>query len=371
MAIVCFQIGVEKMEIMIFGAKSIALGLYTAMQTLYPQYQIKGFLVTSSENNPLRLAGLPVIEVAAYSNSLTQEQIENTHVLVGTPEDIHPEIIRVIEKCGFTSYTCMTSVKETTLMEAYYEKLGVFSSLHTLEKGNDVPKIHVFMIKSHKDHPLEKACDFPGWVQPIQVGAALAEKRVAEVTDDTGENISIKNGNYCELTALYWLWKNRLGNVYNTIEYYGLYHYRRVLDISQEDLKRLKANNVDVVLQFPTLHEPDIREHHSRYVAEQDWEAMLQALSELRPEYAKAYEDIFSQQFFYNYNMIIATKEVLADYCTWLFPVLERTEELSNPKGWERKDRYIGYLGESLLTLYFMYNRDRFNIYHTGRIMLT
>lgn len=358
------------MEIMIFGARSIALGVCSAVQTLYPQYPIKGFLVTSLKNNPSRLAGLPVMEIAAYASTLTRKQSENIHILVGTPEDMHPEIIQIIEKCSFPHYTCMTSSREARLMEAYFAKLGNFPSLHTLEEGNDLPKIQVFMIRSHKDRFLEKTHEFPEWVQPIQVGAALTEEHIARVTDDTGENISRKNGNYCELTAFYWLWKNHLETSNNHIEYYGFYHYRRMLDISQEDLIRMKTNSVDVVLPFPTLHEPDIKEHHSRYISEQDWEAMLQALTELQPEYAKAYEDIFSQQHFYNYNMIIAKKDVLADFCAWLFPILERTEELSDPKGWERSDRYIGYIGESLMTLYFLYNRNRLRIRHTGRIML-
>lgn len=42
------------------------------------------------------------------------------------------------------------------------------------------------------------------------------------VHDNTGENIADKNGNYCELTALYWMWKN-LPNEGR----YGLCHYRR------------------------------------------------------------------------------------------------------------------------------------------------
>ena len=84
------------------------------------------------------------------------------------------------------------------------------------------------------------------------------------------------------------------------------------------------------------------------------------------PKYAKAFEDILKQQFMYNYNVILAKKEVLKDYCAWLFPILERTEELSVPKGSERADRYIGYMAETLETLYFMYNRDRLRIAHTG-----
>ncbi len=51
--------------------------------------------------------------------------------------------------------------------------------------------------------------------------------------------------------------------------------------------------------------------------------------------------------------------------CEWLFPILERVEELSVPRGSERADRYIGYMGETLETLYFMANSNKLNIVHT------
>ena len=41
------------------------------------------------------------------------------------------------------------------------------------------------------------------------------------VKDNTGDNISAKNANYCELTGLYWAWKNL------DADYIGLAHYRR------------------------------------------------------------------------------------------------------------------------------------------------
>ena len=41
------------------------------------------------------------------------------------------------------------------------------------------------------------------------------------VKDNTGDNISLKNPGYCELTGLYWAWKNL------SSDYIGLAHYRR------------------------------------------------------------------------------------------------------------------------------------------------
>lgn len=42
---------------------------------------------------------------------------------------------------------------------------------------------------------------------PIHVGKK-GKDDLGYIGDDTGDNISIKNPNYCELTGLYWAWKN-------------------------------------------------------------------------------------------------------------------------------------------------------------------
>ncbi len=359
-----------EIELAIYGAKSLALGTYHAIRKLYPEHTIRCFLVTSLQNNPHRLAGLPVKEIEDYSREARKDKV---HILIATPQDIHPEIIHELEKYSFSHYTCMDSRKESTLMERYFSKIGKFPSLHALPIKADKASLEVFMARFHKDKPLKEIYTLPSWLHPLQVGSGLTKTRVAEYLDSTGCNISEKNPNYCELTGLYWLWKNRLvdGATISDAEYYGLFHYRRILDITDIDLKRISQKDVDVILQFPTFHEPDIREHHTRYVRESDWEAMLQALQELQPEYAKAFSEISKQVYFYNYNLIIARKQVLADYCGWLFPILERTESLSVPRGWDRGDRYIGYLGENLMTLYFLYHQKDLKIYHTGRLMLT
>lgn len=243
-----------------------------------------------------------------------------------------------------------------------------------------VKNLEVYVAKFHKDKPLDNIYNLPDWLYPIQAGASLTTERIADILDHDGENISHKNANYCELTALYWIWKNRLteenqltGKVCLTekAQYYGLFHYRRILNLQEGDLERLAVGDIDVVLPFPTMHEPDISEHHGRYIKEADWKVVMRALEEVSPKYYEAYDKIFSQEYLYNYNILIAKKEVLKQYCQWLFPILERVEELSTPKGSERADRYIGYIGENLLTLYFMYHRNRLKIAHTGRRMLT
>lgn len=358
------------MELVIYGAKSLALGMYCAIHKLYAEYPIRCFLVSSLVGNPELLAGLPVKEIKSFSNEVNKEDV---HVLIGTPEDIHPEIIEQLKKYGFCHYTCMDSRREAILMEKYFSKMGMFCSIHSLPKGGGRADLEIFMAKSCKDRPLSNPFGFRIGVYPLQVGAELTEVRIADFQDNTGENISAKNGNYCELTALYWIWKNRLTgeSINDAGVYYGLFQYRRILDISEDDLQRMKGNNVDAILQFPTLHEPDIREHHARYVRKSDWEAVLQALKELQPGQVEAFRKILEQPYFYNYNLIIAKGDVLEKYCSWLFPILERIEELSTPRGWERCDRYIGYLGESLMTLYFLYHQSDLKIYHTGRLMLT
>ena len=72
---------------------------------------------------------------------------------------------------------------------------------------------------------VHKPCTVPeGSVYvPVQAGRALYPAIGHIAGDDTGPNISAKNPNYCELTALYWGWKNL------DAEYLGLAHYRRYL----------------------------------------------------------------------------------------------------------------------------------------------
>lgn len=361
------------MDLIIFGAQGIALGLYKAIHSCCPNRSIRCFLVSEKGINAPVLAGIPVLEINSFADSLSQKEKDNIEILIAAPEDVMEEIEKLLESYGLHYFTRIDSLRWAELMGYYYMKDRSFLSLSALPVGCYKAAIMVYMAKFYKDRPLSSNYKIPDWTIPMQVGAALCEERVADVLDCNGEGISEKNVNYCELTGLYWIWKNRLCKEKESdiSQYYGLVQYRRILNLNEDDLLRLNNNDVDVVLPYPMPYEPDIEEHHKRYLNDKDWRAMLMALEELQPEYARYFSQVLKQQYLYNYNIILARKDVLLDYCNWLFPILERTEQISIPKGNERADRYIGYIGETLSTLYFMYNRKKLNIVHTGCRFLT
>ena len=394
------------MDLVIFGAQGTALGAYEAIHNLYPIRNIRCFLVTDRGNNAEYLSGVPVLELETFANALSTEEKEDLEILIATPENMMPEIETSLESHGFFCHVRLTSSRWSELMHCYCAGEKDFMPLRALPVGYHRANMHVFMAKFHKDKQLSARYGLPEWITPIQVGAVLSPRRVANILDCDGENISAKNGNYSELTALYWIWKNRLrcpadgigvhpsdraeerpsgglgggssarpgsassGSAGN--EYYGLSHYRRILEFTEDDVLRLVDNGVDVVLPYPMPYEPDIEEHHRRYLKEEDWKAVRRAVWELQPEYSKAFPSVLEQKYLYNYNIILARKEVLAEYCEWLFPILSRVEELSVPRGKDRADRYIGYIAETLETLYFMYHaadkpaKNRLNIMHAG-----
>lgn len=373
--------------IALYGAGMVAVSVCCAVKELYKDCHILCFIVSDKAGNPSEIHGLPVISLEEFCAMDKKKEIR---ILVAVPENHHNTISGELEKRGLTNYIRVDSRTEADLMERYYNSVPrgsqlSFPSLRSYSMGARMPSIRVYMARFHRDTPLKDPYDPPEWIYPIQAGAGLTKIRVAELLDNTGDNISGKNRNYSELSALYWIWKNGKnqrdrgccdGDWHDRVyrgecRYTGLFHYRRILDITERDFSRLEEHKIDVVLPYPTIHYPSIDEHHRRYVKDRDWEAMNEALKELAPEYARSLPGILSQPYFYNYNMFIARETVFQDFCGWLFPVLERTEELSSPKGWERADRYIGYLGENLTTLYFLYHKDKLRTVHTGRIMLT
>ena len=70
---------------------------------------------------------------------------------------------------------------------------------------------------------------------PVQMGHAI-HPGIGYIGDDTGENISERNGNFCELTGLYWAAKNL------DSDYIGIVHYRRYFASRLHRFEREKAS---------------------------------------------------------------------------------------------------------------------------------
>lgn len=119
------------LKLAIFGAQSIALGVCKAIQELYKDFKVTGFLVSSKAGNPDTLAGLPVYEIGDF-------QEKKICVLIATPEDIQEGIVGMLEEQGFHNHICVDSEKESALMEKYYTQIRAIQSLHGLQTGDSI-----------------------------------------------------------------------------------------------------------------------------------------------------------------------------------------------------------------------------------------
>lgn len=353
------------MRYVIYGAQSIAYGAYKAIKELFPEQEILCFIVSEMGTNAHTLGGIPVMELDEFLKRNTRDAIEDLEILIAVPEIMMQDITKNLEKAGIFNYLCVDSLRWAAMVRNAFLRSGKFLPLEAYVAGCSRAKLHVFKMVHLNDKPLKKQYQDREYICTLQVGTAGALELHTDYKDNQGENISEKNGNYSELTGLYWMWKNYLCRQENE-DYCGVVHYRRQLDLSDDDILRLKDNHIDVVLPYPMPYAPNIEAHHRRYLSDREWKAVLEALRELCPEYAEAFKDILGQEYFYNYNIILAKKKVLDAYCAWLFPLLFRIEKLNDPDGRAVPNRFMGYIGETLETLYFMYHQAKLKIAYTG-----
>ena len=135
------------------------------------------------------------------------------------------------------------------------------------------------IIAAHKSYRLPDADLY----LPVQVGAAGKDKIHSDsgreyVRDDTGDNISKLNPEFCELTGLYWAWKNL------SADYIGLVHYRRHFLLPENWMDIFVSNDVDVILPVPLYVAPSVEENYRQRHASSDWDNMLGYLKEHYPE---------------------------------------------------------------------------------------
>lgn len=201
---------------------------------------------------------------------------------------------------------------------------------------------------------------------PLEIGAACRDEHCGTLRDDTGDNISEKDRLYCELTGLYWMWKNQSHDIV------GLYHYRRMFNLSSKQIER-NLSDYDIILPKMININPTIDSEHQRQKLPIDWEIMKGVLEKLYPDYFESAKVILPMSKSYAYNMFVTTDEIFKDYCAWLFSILTEVEREFKSQYNERLaefnehkmkpdylngyyERAIGFLAERLLHVYVVHN---------------
>jgi len=241
--------------------------------------------------------------------------------------------------------------------EGAYGKYHIFNTLK--EVPNQDATYAIYMARSHVDKELGQSGS-ADWLIPIQVGAALTNCDICKVKDNTGENISERNGNYSECTALYWMWKNA-----PQTDYIGLCHYRRHFDLEENEIGMLAGSGLDVLATSPTFVNETVGVFFSTLIPKSDLQAMLVAIGKVRPEYLTASEKFLQGRFFPPCNLFIMKHSIFQEYAAFAFPVTFEIERFYDSRSFFRHDRYMGYLMECLLGIFLMKNKDRLRIGYT------
>lgn len=212
----------------------------------------------------------------------------------------------------------------------------------------------------------------------IEVGACLNHNHLeAAYRDDVKDNISKKNPFYCELTGLYWAWKNTESDVL------GLCHYRRFFQNKMAFAIKKRKERILSLIQIEHLMEQyDViiaapREYYiesvySHYVHahnENDLIVTRKVLSRKYPEYLASWDSVMESTSFSLYNMFIMNRLYSDNYCKWLFDVLFSVENELNISTYNKSDaRVFGYLGEFLLNVWI--KKNGLNVYFAPVQML-
>ena len=198
---------------------------------------------------------------------------------------------------------------------------------------------------------------------PVAAGANV-NACAGYAPDNAGDNISDKNPHYCELTVLYWAWRNLQA------EYLGLVHYRRHFSwkgaggskfqrvITREKLEGV-LRKTDIVLPAPrnyfieTNYGQYVHAHHAA-----DLDLTREILSERFPDCLSAFDKSMARAGGHRFNMFVMRRDLLNLYCQWLFDVLFELERRLDISAYSPYDaRVFGFVGERLLDVWLETNR--------------
>lgn len=196
----------------------------------------------------------------------------------------------------------------------------------------------------------------------LQVGTSKeTAPSVADVGvsfDSGGDSISFKNFAYCELTGLYWIWKNTHHDVT------GMMHYRRYLaqpgsdhPLTAAEIEEALAEH-DLLAPRPVALECSVAEHYCYCHPASDFLSLSEVMQKQPEPYRTAFSQVMASNTMIPCNIMVAKRKVFDAYCVWLFSVLEECEEhidlYAGRDDYQR--RVFGFMAERLLMVWIVAN---------------
>ena len=209
------------------------------------------------------------------------------------------------------------------------------------------------IIAAHKECPLPDGDIYI----PLHVGAACNDQILPYTRDDSGDNISAFNPLFCELTGLYWAWKNL------EYDWLGLVQYRRFFAsgihkrvIQQDELSPLLEKYKVFVPRKRHYYIETVYSHYDHTFDGRQFDQARQVISEKYPEYVEDYDFFVNQRSAYLFNMMIMPRHLIDLYCSWLFDIVfELKDRIDSSRMSAFEKRYIGRVSERLFNIWLIH----------------
>ncbi len=216
------------------------------------------------------------------------------------------------------------------------------------------------------------------WLEGIEVGSACREQHLGIQRDDSGENRSASNPQWCELTGWYWVYRNALP-AHPEWDYVGFCHYRRYLLFDRKpagQMRKVEINRflrewekiattapalkADIYLPEPfdcsphTVEEQYLEQHHA-----EAWQIMKDCLLSQYPDYAPQLEE-FCKGHQLHLGLTVAMKrEYMQGAMQWCFGLLEVWEKVIEERKINLPPRTAGFIMERMMNVWYLAERQR------------
>lgn len=222
-------------------------------------------------------------------------------------------------------------------------------------------KVNV-IIATHKKYEMPKYKSY----LPVHVGKE-GKDDIGFKGDNTGNNISKKNPYFCELTGMYWAWKNLKA------DYIGLAHYRRHFKgntksknkfeqvLSDKEIEKLLKKNDIVLPKKREYYIENLYSHYEHTLHIETLDITGEIIKEKYPKYMKEFELLKKRTSAHMFNMFIMKKEIMDDYCKWLFDILFELEKRIDTSKYDSfHARFYGRVSELLLDVWLNTNGHKY-----------